>query len=115
MRLHVFPPSPNAIKVLAAAALLELPYERVVVDLFTGEQKRRAFTALNPNQKMPVLEDDGFVLWESNAILQYLAGKRPERGFWPSDPAGKPTFRAGSSGRRSIGGRPAGRTSSSGS
>jgi glutathione S-transferase len=34
---------------------------------------------------MPVLEDDGFVLWESNAILQYLASKRPERGFWPSE------------------------------
>src|SRR5262249_26124025 len=34
---------------------------------------------------MPVLEDDGFVLWESNAILQYLAAKRPESGLWPSD------------------------------
>lgn len=86
MRLHVFPPSPNAIKVLAAAHLLELPFEPVPVDLFKGEQKSRSFTALNPNQRMPVLEDDGFVLWESNAILQYLAGKRPERGFWPREP-----------------------------
>ncbi len=86
MRLHVFPPSPNAIEVLAAAHLLELPFETVRVDLFKGEQKGRAFTALNPNQKMPVLEDDGFVLWESNAILQYLATKRPERGLWPTDP-----------------------------
>ena len=86
MRLHVFPPSPNAIEVLAAAHLLELPFEPVHVDLFKGEQKSRSFTALNPNQRMPVLEDDGFVLWESNAILQYLAGKRPERGFWPGEP-----------------------------
>ncbi len=86
MRLHVFPPSPNAIKVLAGAHLLELPFELVTVDLFKGEQKSRAFTALNPNQRMPVLEDDGFVLWESNAILQYLASKRPERGFWPNEP-----------------------------
>ena len=34
---------------------------------------------------MPTLEDDGFVLWESNAILFYLAAKRPERGLWPSE------------------------------
>ena len=38
------------------------------------------FAALNPNRKMPVLEDDGFLLWESNAIMQYLASKRPEAG-----------------------------------
>ncbi len=86
MRLYVFPPSPNAVKVLAGAYLLELPFEPVVVDLFKGAQKTRGFTALNPNQKMPVLEDGGFVLWESNAILQYLAAQRPERGLWPSEP-----------------------------
>jgi glutathione S-transferase len=86
MRLHVFPPSPNAVKVLAGAHLLELPFETIVVDLFKGAQKAPAFTDLNPNQKMPVLEDGDFVLWESNAILQYLAGKRPERRLWPSDP-----------------------------
>jgi glutathione S-transferase len=86
MRLHVFPPSPNAIKVLATAHLLELPCEIAVVDLFRGDQKSAAFTVLNPNQKMPVLEDDCFVLWESNAIMQYLATRRPERGVWPSEP-----------------------------
>lgn len=87
MKLHVFPPSPNAIKVLAAAHHLELPFEQVFVDLFKGDQKAAPFTARNPNQKMPVLEDGDFVLWESNAILQYLAAKRPEAGLWPSDPA----------------------------
>src|SRR5689334_13209726 len=86
MRLHVFPPSPNAIKVLAGAYLLELAFEPVVVDLFAGAQKTPSCTALNPNQKMPVLEDGEFILWESNAILQYLASKRPERGLWPSEP-----------------------------
>ena len=44
------------------------------------------FAALNPNRKMPVLEDDGFLLWESNAIMQYLASKRPEAGLWPANP-----------------------------
>ena len=43
------------------------------------------FVALNPNKRMPVLEDDGFVLWESNAILHYLASKKPESGLWPTD------------------------------
>lgn len=44
------------------------------------------FAALNPNRKMPVLEDDGYLLWESNAIMQYLASKRPEAGLWPANP-----------------------------
>jgi glutathione S-transferase len=35
---------------------------------------------------MPVLEDEGFVLWESNAIMQYLASQKPTSGLWPSDP-----------------------------
>jgi len=39
---------------------------------------------MNPNKKMPVLEDDGFTLWESNAILFYLAAKKPLSGLWPS-------------------------------
>src|SRR5262249_51222656 len=86
MKLHVFPPSPNAIKVLATAHHLELPFELVLVDLLKGGQKSPAFTAINPNQKMPVLEDDGFTLWESNAITQYLASKKPERGLWPTEP-----------------------------
>ena len=86
MKLHVFPPSPNAIKVLAGAYHLDLPFELVIVDLLKGVQRTDGFTAINPNQKMPVLEDDGFVLWESNAILQYLAAKRPESALFPSDP-----------------------------
>jgi glutathione S-transferase len=41
---------------------------------------------LNPNQRMPVLEDGDFALWESNAIVQYLASLRPESGYLPDDP-----------------------------
>src|SRR5262249_16623967 len=47
---------------------------------------RPEFAALNPNRKMPVLEDDGFVLWESNAITQYLAERKPDGGLLPTDP-----------------------------
>ena len=86
MKLHVFPPSPNAIKVLAGAYHLDLPFETVMVDLLKGAQHAAAFAAINPNRKMPVLEDDGFVLWESNAILQYLASKRPGNTLFPTEP-----------------------------
>jgi glutathione S-transferase len=44
------------------------------------------YRRMNPNRLIPTLEDDGFVLWESNAIVRYLAAKRPEAGLWPADP-----------------------------
>src|SRR5262245_40760647 len=83
--LHVFPTSPRGAKVIALVDHLKLDCECRTVDRFRGEQRRPEFAALNPNQRMPVLEEDGFVLWESNAILQYLASKRPELGLWPAD------------------------------
>jgi glutathione S-transferase len=89
MRLHVFPPSPRAAKVVALAHHLGLDCELRVVDLFKGDQARPEFAALNPNKRMPVLEDDGFVLWESNAILHYLASKRPASRLWPADAVGQ--------------------------
>jgi len=84
MRLHVFPPSPRASKVLSLAYHLDLDFELKLVHLFKGENKTPAYRALNLNEKMPVLEDGSFVLWESNAILFYLASKRPASGLWPS-------------------------------
>ncbi|MBI3769154.1 MAG: glutathione S-transferase N-terminal domain-containing protein [Deltaproteobacteria bacterium] len=89
MKLHVFPPSPRATKVLALARHLELDVEVRVVDLLNGGQNAPEFAALNPNKRMPVLEDEGFVLWESNAILQYLASKKPRSGVWPADAKGQ--------------------------
>ena len=89
MKLHVFPPSPRATKVMALANHLGLDCEIRVVNLFKGEQHQPGFAALNPNERMPVLEDDSFVLWESNAILQYLAAKKPGSGLWPSDAKGQ--------------------------
>jgi glutathione S-transferase len=86
MKLHVAPPSPRAFKVLAVARHLDLDFELCPVDLLNGAHLRPEFAALNPNKKMPVLEDDGFVLWESNAITQYLAARKPERGLLPADP-----------------------------
>src|SRR6266481_5064993 len=85
MKLYAYPPSPRAFKVLALANYLGLDYEFRLVDLTKGEHLRPEFAALNPNARMPVLEDNGFVLWESNAILQYLAALKPDNGLLPAD------------------------------
>jgi glutathione S-transferase len=84
MRLHVLPPSPRAIKVLAVKNHLGLECEIHALDYFKADQTRPEFAALNPNKRMPVIEEDDWVLWESNAILFYLACKRPDAGLWPS-------------------------------
>ncbi len=85
IKLHVFPLSPRAFKVLFAAHHLGIEYEMAFVDFAKQDQKTPGFTTLNPNQRMPVLEDDGFILWESNAVVQYLASLRPQSGLLPAD------------------------------
>jgi glutathione S-transferase len=89
IELHVFPPSPRAFKVLAVANHLDLPFETRLVQLTKGDQRTAEFTLLNPNQRMPVLKDGDYVLWEANAITQYLALKRPESGLLPTDDMGR--------------------------
>lgn len=83
--IHAFPPSPRAFKVLLAANHVNVDYSLKVVNLGAGDQRTPEHTRLNVNQRMPVLEEDGYVLWESNAILEYLAAKRPQSGLMPSD------------------------------
>lgn len=75
LKLYAFPPSPRAFKVLLAARQFGVPFEFHLIDLAKGDQKSPAFLALNPNGRMPVMDDEGFVLWESNAIVEYLAAK----------------------------------------
>jgi glutathione S-transferase len=60
---------------------LEVPYEFVQLDLQAGEHHQPDFLAINPMGKVPAIDDDGFKLWESGAILLYLAqkhGKMPD-------------------------------------
>ena len=85
LKLHVFPISPRAFKVLLAAHHLDVAYELRFINLFKGEQNAPDFRALNPHGRMPVLEEDGYVLWESNAIVNYLASKRPEANMLPAN------------------------------
>ena len=85
MKLYVHPLSGNSRRALLVATHLELPVERIVVDLTKGEQKGPAHLARNPNGKLPVLDDGGFLLWESRAIMQYLADAVPGQTIYPRD------------------------------
>jgi glutathione S-transferase len=70
--------------VLLFVAEQKIPLELQVVDLFTGEHYQPPFEAINPNHLVPVLEDGGFRLTESSAILKYLADKI-ESPLYPRD------------------------------
>jgi glutathione S-transferase len=85
MELYLFPPSSRALAAVALRNHLALDCDLRPIDLGRGDQLTPEYLALNPNRKMPTLEDDGFVVWESNAILFYMAAKRPDSGLWPAD------------------------------
>lgn len=89
LKIHAFPASPRGFKAVCFANHIGIEYEFVFCDLTKGAQKSPEFTALNLNQRMPVLEEDGWSLWESNAIVQYLASKKPELGLMPKDERGR--------------------------
>jgi glutathione S-transferase len=83
--LYVFPASPRAFKVMVVANHLGIETNLHFVDLTKGGQKTPEYAALNPNMRMPTLKDGDYVLWESAAIAQYLAGRKPEAGLFPKD------------------------------
>ena len=85
IELYVFPPSPRAFKTMAVANHLGLEWTLHLLDLPKGEHMTPQYGALNPNMRMPTLKDGDYVLWESNAICQYLASKKPESGLLPKD------------------------------
>lgn len=75
----------NVQKVVWALEELRLPYERVDAGGAFGIVDTPEYRRLNPNGLIPTLEDDGFVLWESNAIVRYLAAGHAQGGLWPAD------------------------------
>ena len=68
-----FHPSPNPMKVALLLAELEAPFTLVPVDIFKGDQHAPAFRKINPNGKVPAIVEDGVTLFDSHAILLYLA------------------------------------------
>jgi len=74
MRFY-FHPSPNPMKVALLLSELELPFETIALDIFKGAQHEPEFRKLNPNGKVPVLVDGDITVFDSHAILLYLAEK----------------------------------------
>jgi GST-like protein len=70
-----FSAAPNPVKVALALEEMGLPYEPIPVDTRKSEQFTPEFLAINPNAKVPAIDDDGQVVFDSNAILLYLADK----------------------------------------
>src|SRR5690348_13005842 len=77
----------NVQKVMWAVGELKLQHERIDIGGPFGKNKEPAYLAMNPNGLVPTLEeDDGFILWESNSILRYLAAKHGAGTLEPRDP-----------------------------
>lgn len=88
MKLYHFALSGHAHRARLFLSLLGIPHELVDVDLKSAAQKRPEFLALNPFGQVPVLDDDGTIISDSNAILVYLATKLGRTDWLPQDAKG---------------------------
>ena len=78
--------SSNVQKVMWAIGEIGLPHQRIDIGGPFGKNHEPAYLAMNPNGLVPTLEEeDGFLLWESNSIVRYLAAKHKERMLEPAD------------------------------
>jgi glutathione S-transferase len=75
----------NVQKVLWCCGELGIPYQRIDAGLQFGVNHTPEYRAMNPNELIPTIADDGLVLWESNAIVRYLARKHAPGSLCPSD------------------------------
>jgi glutathione S-transferase len=88
IKLYYFPLSGHAHRVQLMLSLLQLPTELVFVDMAIGAHKQPDYLALNAFGQVPVLDDNGVVLADSNAMLVYLAQKYGNGRWLPTDPEG---------------------------
>ncbi|HUH93244.1 MAG TPA: glutathione S-transferase family protein [Casimicrobiaceae bacterium] len=77
--------SSNVQKVLWCCGEIGLAFERSDVGGPFGGNQTPEYLALNPNGLVPTIDDDGFVLWESNTIVRYLAARHASGSLWPTD------------------------------
>src|SRR3954468_13051178 len=87
MKFYGAKASGNAYKVRILLALLRVPHESVLIDFAKREHKSPEFLRLNPRGEVPVIEDDGAVIWDSGACLVYLARKFGGEAWLPRGPA----------------------------
>lgn len=88
MKLYDFELSGNSYRIRLFLSLLGLKYELAPLNLMQGEQREPRFLALNPRGQVPTLDDGGTVVWDSMAILVYLARKYGGEKWLPVDAAG---------------------------
>ena len=75
IKLYDHPLSGNCYKVKLLMAQSNIEFVTEIVDVFKGENKKDKFIGINPATKIPAIDDDGIIVWESNAILMYLCEK----------------------------------------
>jgi len=85
MKLYTFPISPNGKRVNVCAAEAGIALDSAMLDAARGELRSPEYMALNPMGKAPTLADGDFTLWESGAIVCYIAQKSGGK-LWPGDP-----------------------------
>ena len=83
IKLYDYVLSVNCYKQRLMLSILDVPHELIDIDFFPGwEHKGAEFKKINPLGHIPVIDDDGFVLWDAHAILVYLAAKYDPAGTW---------------------------------
>ena len=87
LKLYDLEPSGNCYKVRLLCALAGIPIELYATDFMAGEHKSPKFLAMNPLGEVPILDDDGYILRDSQAILVYIASKYASEAWLPKDPA----------------------------
>lgn len=88
MKLYFHPISGHSHRARLFLSLIGVEHELINVDLPTGAQKKPDFLKLNPFGQVPVLDDDGVIVSDSNAILVYVAKKLGKTDWLPDDPRG---------------------------
>lgn len=89
LRIHYHPFSTFSRRVRIALLEKKIPHELVEIDMVARQHRSPEYLALNPYGRVPTLEEDGFVLYESTAILEYLELTRPDPPLVPADPRGR--------------------------
>ena len=89
IKLYTFPPSTNSRKVRIALLEKGLEFERVNVDLSKREQKNPEYLKIHPFGQIPALDDEGFVIYDSTVINEYLEDEYPYPPLMPGDSEGR--------------------------
>ena len=89
IKLYTFPPSTNSRKVRIALLEKGLEFERVNIDLSKREQKSPEYLKIHPFGQIPALDDEGFIIYDSTVINEYLEDEYPYPSLMPNDSEGR--------------------------